>query len=432
VYYYTASTVAPTTSTSTATSTATSVSTATSTYVAPPTPVTITVWADYAPGTTEYQAFNETVAGFETTYPYIHLNLETHGSNTQEPDFETASLANQAPDVLRGPSDWTGTFVSAGFITPLTPYVNSTFVSQYFPAAIQDFTYQGHLWGLPENINGLALVYNKALLPNGPPTTTSQLISMCPSLTKTSSSGAITQACIVFPLDSGYWWWPFLTGFGGTIFNPTNPNDPTLNSTAALNSIQFRNTLINDNYMPYNTCCNTMTSMFAAGNAAMIIDGPWDEGTWAKANINYGVAPLPTVSSTGKPMAPIIGAQGWYVASGKPPAETAAAFKFVAWFTNEQHQADEFTLAGDLPSNALLANTTTITSSPAAVGYLAQAALSGPTPNFPAMGEAYTATGSYLTTIAPSTGSQTVTSSAIQAGLNSIEQTILKALGSLA
>jgi arabinogalactan oligomer/maltooligosaccharide transport system substrate-binding protein len=174
-----------------------------------------------------------------------------------------------------------------------------------------------------------------------------------------------------------------------------------------------------------------MTNMFASGNAAMIIDGPWDEGNWVKANINYGIAPLPTVSSTGLPMAPIIGAQGWFIASGKPPAETAAAFKFVAWFTNEQHQTDEFSLAGDLPSNALLANSTTITSSPAAVGYLAQAATSGPTPNFPAMGEAYTATGSYLTTIAPSSSSTTITTTAIQAGLNSIESEILKALGSL-
>jgi len=204
VYYYTSSTVTPSTSVSTTVSTSVSTSVSLTTVTAPTTeaPVTITVWVDYTPGQAEYKAFNQTVAGFESAYPYITLNLETHDPSTQESDFETAAIANQAPDVVRGPSDWTGTFVGGGFITSLNPYVNSTFMSQYFPAAIQDFTYQGHLWGLPENINGLGLVYNKALLPNGPPTTTSQLLSECPSLTKTSASGAITQACIVFPLDS--------------------------------------------------------------------------------------------------------------------------------------------------------------------------------------------------------------------------------------
>lgn len=438
----TATSVLTSTATSVMTSTATSIATATtvltstavSTVSAPQTPVTLTVWVTYSPGSTEYTAFNDTIAGFETTYPYIHLNIEDHSASSAESDFVTASLANQAPDVLRAASDWTGSLVEAGFLTPLTAFVNSTYLSQFFPAALQDYTYEGHLYGLPENINGLALVYNKAMLPNGPPTTTSQLLSECPSLTKTNSSGAISTACIVFPVDSGYWWWPFLTGFGGVIFNPTNPNQPELNTTAALQSIEFRNSFINDGYMPYNTCCGTMTSMFATGHAAMIIDGPWDEGTYNNDSAlpdGYGIAPLPTVSSTGLPMSPLIGAQGWVIASGKPAAETAAAFKFVAWFTDQQHQLDEFNLAGDLPSNALLANSSTITSSPLAEGYLKQAALSAATPNTPAMSEAYTATGAYLITGAPTTPSQVITASDIQSILNSIESAILKAIGSL-
>jgi arabinogalactan oligomer/maltooligosaccharide transport system substrate-binding protein len=156
--------------------------------------VTLTVWVTYHLGSGEYTAFNQTLAAFETTYPYIHLNLESHDPTTAQSDFVTASLAGQAPDVLREANDWTGAYVEAGFLAPLNSFVNSTFLSQYFPAALQDYTFQGHLWGLPENINGLALVYNKALLPNGPPTTTDQLLSMCPSLTKSISSGAISQA----------------------------------------------------------------------------------------------------------------------------------------------------------------------------------------------------------------------------------------------
>jgi arabinogalactan oligomer/maltooligosaccharide transport system substrate-binding protein len=393
--------------------------------------VTITVWLTYHLGSGEYSAFNQTVKAFEATYPYIHLNLQSHDPTTAQADFVTASLAGQAPDVLRAANDWVGAYVEAGQLAPLNPFVNSTFLSQYFPAALQDFSFQGHLWGLPENINGLALVYNKALLPSGPPTTTDQLLSMCPSLTKTNSSGAISQACIVFPSNNGYWWWPFLTGFGGTIFSPTNPSYPTINTTQAVQSIQFMNTLINDGYMPPNSCCTTMSNMFASGKAAMIIDGPWDESTYTTAGINYGVAPLPTVSSTGKPMGPLIGSQGWVIASGKPADETAAAFKFIAWFTNEQHQADEFTATGDLPSNSLLANTSTLSSNPLASGYLAQAATSSPAPNVPAMGSVYNYVGTALSNVQPTSKSSTITASAIKSALDTAEADILRIVGTL-
>jgi maltose-binding protein MalE len=174
-----------------------------------------------------------------------------------------------------------------------------------------------------------------------------------------------------------------------------------------------------------------MTNMFASGHAAMIIDGPWDEGTYNTAGVNYGVAPLPTVSSTGLPMAPLIGSQGWVIASGKPAAETAAAFKFIAWFTNEQHQQDEFTQAGDLPSNQNLAQTSTITSNPLAAGYLAQAATSSPAPNTPAMGAVYSVIGTPLSAVQPTSQSDIITASAIESALNSAEASILRIIGSL-
>jgi len=440
VYYYTASTVTPSTSTSVSTTVSTSVRTSVSTVTAPHTmaPVTLTVWEQYAPApsaSSEFGAFNMSLTAFETQYPYITVNLQTHPDGSIRSDFVTASLAGQAPDIMRGPNDQTGLLVSGGFLAPIDAYVNSTFLSQYFPAAVSDFQFQGHTWGLAENTNFLALIYNKALVPT-PPTTTDQLISMAQSITKTDATGKITTAGIAFSfsggMGGGYWWWPFLNGFGGSVFAAGNVKLPAVNSSQAVSSIEFVNSLVTQSkVMPAAADYGTAETLFKTGHAGMTINGPWDISTYQlNKSLSIGVAPLPTVSSTGKPLAPFIGAQGWWIASGKPAAETDAAFKFIAWMTNFQSQKNMAQATSDLPSNKALAQDPLIANDPIRSGFLAQAALGAEAINTPEMGVVYSNIGGYLTAAEATSDSSNVTPAQIQTQLNQAEATIIRAIGS--
>jgi arabinogalactan oligomer / maltooligosaccharide transport system substrate-binding protein len=433
VYAYTISTVSPSTTTVTRTATSTE------------TPVSITVWETYAPSTSvnsEFGAFNKSLAAFETAYPWITVNVETQPSSSEQSNFETASLANQAPDVVRVANDWTGAFVAEGLLTPINSFVNSTFLSQYFNASIADYQYQGHLWGLPENVNGIGLIYNKALVPT-PPTTTDQLVSDAQSITKYSSSCAITTAGIVMAnaggFESGYEWWPFLTGFGGSVFNATSPTTPTLNSSAAVASVEFLDGLVTNSNPSSSTGCNgvmppsfdstSALNMFTSGNAGMLIDGPWDLGPINSSGISYGVAALPTVSSTGLSLAPFLGSQGWEIASGKSAAVTQASFDFIAFITNYNSQKNLVELSGDLPANAALASDTSVFTYPADVGFLAQAATSSVAVNIPQMGIVYSDIGGPLGLAEPSTSTSPVTAATIQTQLNNAEAACLRDIG---
>jgi arabinogalactan oligomer/maltooligosaccharide transport system substrate-binding protein len=122
-YYYAASTVTGTTATSIHTSvqtsvqTSTKVSTVVSTVKPTQSPVTITVWETYAPSSTvdsEFGAFNQSLTAFKAAYPYITVDVQTHVYSSSQADFTTASLANQAPDVVRIGNDWTGALVAEG------------------------------------------------------------------------------------------------------------------------------------------------------------------------------------------------------------------------------------------------------------------------------------------------------------------------------
>jgi arabinogalactan oligomer/maltooligosaccharide transport system substrate-binding protein len=446
VYYYTSSTATGQTTTNTQTVVST---------VTPPhtqTPVTITVWETYAPSSSknsEFGAFNESLTAFKAAYPWITVNVQTHPFGSEQSDFTTASLANQAPDVIRVSNDWTGAFVAEGFLSPVDQFANSTFLGNYFPASIADYQFRGHTWGLPENINGLALYYNKNLVKTLP-TTTDQWVQMAQSLTKYDSSCKITQAGIVFNfaggIGGGYWWWPFLQGFGGSVFDAKNPALPRVNTTQAVASVAFLDSLATDvnpdspagchGVMPAATGYGDADTLFQAGNAAFLINGPWDESTvnasLTKLSIPFGVAALPTVASTGKPLAPFIGSQGWEVASGKSAAETLASWQFISFITNYNSQKNLATLSGDLPSNSALAKDPAITKNPYTVGFLAQAALSSPAINTPEMGIVYSNIGTYLGNAEPTSNTSPVTTATIQAQLNTAEKTIITAIGAAA
>jgi len=451
VYFYTASTVQGGTTTQTSvhtsvqtsvqTSVLTSIQTSVSTYVAPPTPVTITVWETYAPATSansEFGAFNKSLSAFEAAYPYITVNVETQPFGSIVSAFTTASLANSAPDVVRVANDQVGAMVSEGFLTPINQFANTTFFNQFIPSSMKDFQYgpAGEYWGLPENVNGLALYYNKALVPT-PPTTTDQLIQMAQAITKSDNTGKITTAGIVFNegggFGGGYWWWPFLYGFGGSVFNSSNTKQPLLNSSAAVASVEWLNSLVTQyKVTPPSLGYGDADNLFVSGHAGMIINGPWDESTYlGNTSMSIGVAALPTVSSTGLPLAPFLGAQGWSIASGKPLAEQQASWKFISFVTNFNSQKNLVTLAGDLPSNAALAQDPSVTSNPLAVGFLAQAATSVPAVNSPEMSVVYADIGSPLGTAQPTSSSTPITQAQIQSDLNTAEANCLRDIGSL-
>jgi arabinogalactan oligomer/maltooligosaccharide transport system substrate-binding protein len=331
--------------------------------------------------------------------------------------------------------------VAEGFLSPINQFGNKTFFSEYIPAAMKDFQYGpvGNYYGLAENVNGLALYYNKALVPT-PPTTTDQLVQMAQSITKTSASGKITTAGIVFNeagFGGGYWWWPFLDGFGGSVFNATNTAHPgvplpELNSSAAVASIEWLNSLVTTyKVTPPSLGYGDADTLFTTGHAGMIINGPWDESTYlANTSMSVGVAALPTVSSTNLPLAPFLGAQGWAMASGKPVIEQAASWRFISFITNYNSQKNLVVDSGDLPSNAALGQSSVVTSNPLSVGFLAQAATSIAAVNTPEMSVVYADVGT-LSNAQPTSASTPITQAQIQSTLNAIEASCLRDIAAL-
>lgn len=125
-------------------------------------PVTITIWHQWSG---DYLiAITDVFTEYMSNHPEVTIDLS-------KPDDVTASLqvaipAGEGPDIIGWANDQIGTNALAGNIVPLDDLgVDMAFLeSTYEPAAVAGVVWQGMIWALPESQEGIALVYNKALV----------------------------------------------------------------------------------------------------------------------------------------------------------------------------------------------------------------------------------------------------------------------------
>ena len=318
---------------------------------APSTPVTITVWDTYS--SSENQSFIQTLAQFEQEFPWIHVKV-TPGAQVGTSQFETAAKAGQAPIVYRDSSDSGGALFAAGLVLNLSQYLPPSITSLYVPTAINDWTLNGSIYGLPDDVNYIVMFYNKHFVPYAP-NTTDQLIQIAEQVNKTYHVWGIAYGASD---EYGYRFAAWFAGYGGQIFTTQNGQIvPDLNSSAMVNALNFWYNLTYNLHINYLAPSSGVEGqLFIANQTAIIFDGPWDLNEYLQAlGPNLGAAPLPVVSQTGLRAEPFIGSTGWLIAtpqaSGASPMQIKAALIFILYVTNYQSDLRLWDVAHDIPAN---------------------------------------------------------------------------------
>lgn len=109
--------------------------------------------------------FDEAFDDFRKSHPDIDLQV-LHITGSYQDKIKVMFAGNVAPDVIfMYPSDLAA-WVELGALTPLDDLLaanSKTRVSEYFPAAVQTYTYNGHLYALPKDASAELLFYNPEL-----------------------------------------------------------------------------------------------------------------------------------------------------------------------------------------------------------------------------------------------------------------------------
>jgi arabinogalactan oligomer / maltooligosaccharide transport system substrate-binding protein len=304
--------------------------------------VTLTYW--YTEGSSETPAILQRIQQFRQQNPNIRIKAVYKPFLQTQAAFIAAAQAGKAPDVLRSDIGWVTQFAWQRYLLNIDSYTSQSHLdlSDYLSTPLSYDKYNGHLYGLPQVTDFLALLYNKAELAKAgitsAPATMSDFRAAAIKIvqSKAAKYGFETSGASYFAL-------PFLWAFGGGMID--QQNNILVNNKGSVKGLTFLLKLRNtDKVMPaqmdFSNGYNNMVNDLKSGETAMIFDGPWEVSNILTGSAftgnpsNLGIAGIPTgpAGQTGSP----VGGQSYVISAGT--AHPAEAYKFISFMSSTASQ----------------------------------------------------------------------------------------------
>lgn len=273
---------------------------------------TLTIWADQ----NRVETLTALGDSFEAEFG-IPVRIQQMGFGDIRNNFNIAAPAGEGPDIIIGAHDWIGQLYSNGLLAEIE--MPEDLAAKFNPAALQAFTYDGKLVGLPYAVEAVAMYYNKDLVETAP-TTWDEVVEVGQALV---DEGTAEQAFGI-PPDS-YHHYPFFTSFGGYVFGRDeagnyNPEDVGIDSEGQLAAGQKLAEYVEAGYVRDGVDYGRQQELFINGQMPFWFTGPWALNALREAEVNFGVAPIPTGTEAGRPF---LGAQGFMVNAFSPNLQLA-------------------------------------------------------------------------------------------------------------
>ncbi|MER6322841.1 ABC transporter substrate-binding protein [Streptomyces coelicoflavus] len=250
------------------------------------------------------------------------------------------------PDIVQFDASEMPTFADAGGLVDLRTLGLST---EDIPDGIVDFgSYKGTYYGAARSVNTLALFYNKDVLDEAGldvPTTWDELRRTAKELTEGKRYGLALSAGGAE--DGVFQFTPFMWSNGG--------DETDLDGPKVVEALDYWKSLLKDRSLSKSTVNWTQADVndqFMAGNAAMMINGPWQVETLnSDKSLHWGIAPIPVPEAGDDSVGPLGGAVLTVPNTGDEGREKTAG-KIVACLSSEKEQLTYALNSWMVPANA--------------------------------------------------------------------------------
>ncbi len=271
----------------------------------PPTPTPqppaakLVIWAD------ENRApiMEEIAKAFTEKYG-VEVEVQQVGFGDIRDQFKVAAPAGEGPDIIIGAHDWLGELVVNGLLAPVDLGAKK---DKFLPSALQAFTYNSQLYGMPYLTENVAFFYNPDLVPEAPKTW-SEVTKIAAELEK---AGKVKQGYVLHQGDP-YHFYPIMTAFGGYVFGKDkdgnyNPKDLGIDSPGSIAAAKWLDMMVKEGHLKPDVDWDTAHTMFEQGDAAMIITGPWALKRIRESGVHYKIAEIPDETADGHPFSGVHG-----------------------------------------------------------------------------------------------------------------------------
>jgi multiple sugar transport system substrate-binding protein len=279
----------------------------------------------------------------------------------------TAIAGGQVPDLVMWDRYQTSLYAPKGALQSIDDRVKADGVDTkaFYPQALSEMEYKDKLYGLPLLVDDRSLVYNQKIFADAgltPPTTWDELKSDAQKLTVTDG-GKLKQSGFMLNDPGLFSMW--LEQAGGKLVSDDGTKT-AFDSPQGLDVLNFWKGLLDDGV--YTNGFGDSNDVFAAGQAAMKYDGPWDVPSLNAADgLDWGVTEPVTGPNGGK--GAVMGGFGLVIPTGAKDADGAWAFE-KWWATQKQNGVDFAKISGWIPANRDSANDQYFTGDPKLAGFV--------------------------------------------------------------
>jgi Maltose-binding periplasmic proteins/domains len=295
------------------------------------------------------------------------------------PDFIAQVPTGEGPDLTVGAHDWLGELTANGVVAPIELGDKA---DAFEPVAVEAFTYEGQVYGLPYAIENIAIIRNTALA-DSTPATWDELVA------KGEEAGTEYPILVqVGETGDGYTLYPLQTSFGAPVFEQAE--DGSYTSELALggeNGVAFATWLAEQGeagVLSTSITYDIAVAEFAEGKSPYILGGPWMLPTFQDAGIEVAIDPIP--SAGGRPAQPFTGVQGFYLNAQSENQLLATDF-LVNYMATVDAQVALYEAGGRTP--ALVEAAEQVSSDPIVAGFREVGSDAVPMPSIPEMGSVW-------------------------------------------
>ena len=261
----------------------------------------LVIWAD----DTRAPILTEVGAAFTEEYG-VDVVVQEMGFGDIRDALKVAGPAGEGPDILIGAHDWLGELVINGLVAPIDLGDQA---ADFFGPAVDAFTYDGVLYGMPYAMENVAFVYNPDMVAT-PPTTWEEVQTVSEEI----HSADDTKYGYIIQTNDPYHFMPIMSSFGGYVFgrdaNGYNPSDVGLDSAGSIAGAEWLQGMVDAGLIPADIDYGVMHTMFTEGDAAMIVTGPWALPTIKDSGIPYAITAIPSGTEAASPF---LGVQGFMI-----------------------------------------------------------------------------------------------------------------------
>ena len=266
-------------------------------------PITLTVWGAYNPKT--QSAYKTLFSDYTAQHPEVKIVfsdtnfLDSLIADIADP-LKAAVDAGQGPDIVIMPTSTTISEIE-GSILPLNNYgINEDWLrSVYDPVAANNVIYKRQIWGLPLNLLGIAIFYNKDLVDRDNfPADPLDFNSLRDAMVDYYTANDQPLLCVQDMIEEGsaFFLAPVFFGHGLPTYIDEEGRVYLKNPQAeeALTwLVSVKPYMLKDN--GYEQCHNA----FINRETAAMWTGYWFTGDFQQAGIDYGILPMgkPAVNS---------------------------------------------------------------------------------------------------------------------------------------